>query len=213
MPVVEKTLEDENESVIAIALSYFTDTENEDGRLNRISKPDKARLLPKFIRCMNSGDRSVRNNAIGALYYYPEAKEKVVPVLTRALADSHPRVQIRAAEALNRVAPDQMKSSGAMPVIVQVLKNPDDQISYRAAVLLGQCGQQSDVVVPALIEALQSTNTLVASKAVWAICNFTNESAVILPALRRAAQRKDNAAVDARSAVNQFERIEAKRNL
>lgn len=213
LPVLESALDEEDQSVVGSALGYFSDTEGEDGRLNRISKADKNRLLPKFVHCMSSADWSVRNNALGCLYYYPEQKQTVGPIIVNALADTQPHVQIRAAEALKHVDPQLFKSAGAVHVPIQILKNPDDQIAYRGADLLRKCNDQPDLALQPLIEALRSTNTLVACSAVWALDNFTDHSAVILPPLREATLRKDNAANYAKRTVKKLEAIEAKRKL
>jgi hypothetical protein len=114
LPIIESALDDQDQSVVCVALGYFSDTEGENGRLNRISKPDKNRLLLKFIHCLSSADWAVRNNALVCLYYYPEQKQAVVPILVKTLTDTKPEVQIRAAEALKRVDPEHFNSSGAV---------------------------------------------------------------------------------------------------
>jgi HEAT repeat protein len=188
MPMVEKTLDDEHEGVRGLAISYFTDTEDDHGRLNRIPNSAKNRLLPKFVACMNSSDWGIRNNAIGALYYYRENKDKVVPILVNALADSQPRVRIRAAEALNHIAPESVVTAGVIPVAIQILNNPDDQIAYRGASLLGVARQQPELSVPALVKAIEGTNSLVRSAAAHALVKYDAPTDLIIPAFERSIQ-------------------------
>ena len=76
------------------------------------------------------------------------------------------------AKALARVDLEAGIKAGIVPVVVEILKNPDDQVAYQAAELLGEMGAQPELAVPALTEAAQSTNTLVASTAKRAVMRF-----------------------------------------
>ena len=109
----------------------------------------------------------------------------------KALQDPAPQVRLLAAEALNCVAPDAAEKAGAISVVIEVLKDPDDQVAYRAAEYLREFQRQPELAVPALIETLQNTNTLVACTAIWSLQRFTNQAETIIPALKKAAQRED----------------------
>ncbi|MBL9134555.1 MAG: HEAT repeat domain-containing protein [Verrucomicrobiales bacterium] len=188
-PALGRALRDEDESVKMIAITFFTDSEGEDALLNQLPAQLKRELLPEFLREVKAGgDYGLRNNAALALRFYPEEREVVVPVLTTALSDRVPIVQIAAAEALHRVAPDVVASEGVVPVVIGVLRNPDDQIAYRAAILLGKMGEKPALTVPALIESVQGTNRLVASSAASALGCFPQHAELIVPVLLRAYQ-------------------------
>jgi hypothetical protein len=189
VPAMARALKDENESVQAIAITFFTDTEGEDALLNQLQTLQKRALLPEFIRALGAGrDWGLRNNAALALKYYPEERAVVVPALTNALNDSMPNVRIVAAESLQRVAPGAAASEEVVRVVIDILRNPDDQIAYRAAELLAKMADQPALAVPALIEGVQGTNRLVASSAAGALGNFPAHAAVIVPILIQAYQ-------------------------
>ena len=57
----------------------------------------------------------------------------IVPVLINALHDPHNDVRLVAAKSLNWVAPDAAVAAGVVPMLVEIPKDPNDQIAYRAA--------------------------------------------------------------------------------
>ena len=162
--------------------------------------------MSEFIRAVEDKGENwgLRNNAALALKYYPEQREVVAPVLVKALQDSSPSVRQCAAESLCRVAPDQVGSAGVVPVVIGVLKDPDDQIAWRAALLLGEMRAQPALAVPALIGALENTSTLVAATAAQALVKFKESAETIIPALEKAAQRKDSVSGYAKGALKQL---------
>ncbi len=191
-PAVARALKYEDNGVRQVAIIFFTSPENEDALLNQMDNKAKGKLLPDFIRAVEDNSNSgLRNNAALALRYYPEQRQIVVPVLVKALQDPVPQVPLVASEALNRVDPDTAEKAGAIFVVIEVLKNPDDQVAYRAAEFLREFQRQPDLAVAALIESLQSTNTLVACTALWSLQRFKNHADTIIPALKKAAQRED----------------------
>ena len=112
----------------------------------------------------------------------------VIPALTNALNDPMPQVRIVAAESLYRVAIDAVTTAGVVPVVIAVLRNPDDQIASRAAQLLGKMGKHPALTVPALIERVRGTNSLVASSAASALGSFPEHADLIVPVLLQAYQ-------------------------
>ena len=206
-PAVARALNSEDTGVRQIAISFFTSPENENALLNHMKEKEKRKLLSGFIRAVEDKGENwgLRNNAALALKYYPEQREVVAPVLVKALQDSSPSVRQCAAESLCRVAPDQVGSAGVVPVVIGVLKDPDDQIAWRAALLLGEMRAQPALAVPALSESLESPSTLVASTAAQVLVRFKEQAEMIIPALEKAAQRQDTAGGWAKSALKQFE--------
>jgi len=206
-PAMGRALKDENPDVRALAISFFTGPEDEHALLNQLDKSQKRKLLPALIAALqdNTPSWSVRNNAALALRYYPEAARVVVPALTKALQDPIPQVRLLAAAALLRVDADAARKAGAARVVISILKEPDAQVAYWAARLLGDVQAQPELAVPALLECLRQTNTLVASQAVWSLEQFRSKADLILPALKEAAQRKDSVAGYAKAAVSRLE--------
>ena len=216
-PVMIRTVRNDGAiDVRQIAIGYFTSSEDEKCLLNQLPADEKLSLLPTLILSIQDPRNwGLRNNAAIALKYYPEKRDVVAPVLVQALQDSQPQVRLLAAEALNRIDPEAAKQAGATAVLVVIAKHPDDQIAYRAVAALAHAGSEADLAVPALIESLQSTNTLVGCQAVWALEwsgeRFASYSETIIPALRTAAQRKDNVAGYARTALTRWtEKTQAK---
>lgn len=210
VPAMARALKDEDESVRAIAITFFSDTEGEDALLNQMPVLQKRKLLPEFIRALGSGRNwGLRNNAALALKYYPEEREMVVPALTNALSDPMPQVRIVAAESLHRVDPGAAASEGVVQVVIDIVRNPDDQIAYRAAELLGRMAEQPALAVPALIESVQGTNRLVASSAASALGNFPDHAEVILPVLLQAYQ-DTNSVVSRRASGGALKKVAPK---
>jgi len=206
-PAMARVLKEEDADVRAVAMAFFTLPEDENALLNQMEPKTKRKLLPDFIRALEGqgGNWGLRNNAALALKYYPEQRETVAPVLVKALQDPSPRVRQCAAESLNRVAPDLISKAGVVPIVIGVLKDPNDQIAWRAAFLLGELRAEPGLAVPALIESLESTRTLVAATAAQALAKFKDQAETIIPALEKAAQRKDNVGGWAKGALKQIE--------
>lgn len=201
---------DEADGVRQIAINFFTTSEDESCLLNQLPPEQKQKLLPGLIRALRDpGNWGLRNNAANALQWFPERRDVVAPALVAALQDSEAQVRLLAALALNRVAPDVAKESGAITMIIAIAKNPDDQLASRAVRALRFFEADTELAVPALIESLDSTNTLIACEAVWALewapKEFKKHADTVVPALRKAAARKDNVGRYAAVALKRFQ--------
>jgi hypothetical protein len=194
-PAMARALRDEDASVRELAVAFFTCGEDQNAPLNQMDKRTKARLLPDFIRAMQDNSNwGLRNNAAIALRYYPEQEGAVAAVLAKALKDPIPTVRQVAAESLYRLAPDQVVAAGVIPVVIGVLKNPNNQIADRAAQLLGDMRKEPSLTVPALLESVQGTDSLVATAAAQALVSFPGQAEVIIPVLHK-IQESTNSAV------------------
>lgn len=111
-PAMTRALKDEDQGVRHIAISFFTEGEDEKTLLNQMEAGAKRDLLPAFVRAMQDDNWAVRNNAVIALRYYPEQAEVVVPVLVKALQDPVPKVRQLAADALKRIDPAAAAKAG-----------------------------------------------------------------------------------------------------
>lgn len=130
---------------------------------------DRADLLPELLRAMQSSEWGVRNDAALALACYTGQAETVSPVLLNALHDPDVHVRMAAAEALHQIAPRLAAKPEVVRVLTEIMKNPDDQVAYRAPELLGEMGKDASSAVPALIEYAHGTNALVADVAARAL--------------------------------------------
>ncbi|MCI0535441.1 MAG: HEAT repeat domain-containing protein [Verrucomicrobiales bacterium] len=210
-PVMIRTAStDEFHGVRQSAIGFFITSAGDNTLLNQIPVKEKKALLPALLRAVQDpGNEGPRLNAAILLKYYTEERDVVGPVLGRALRDSDPQVRLCAAEALNCVAPELAKQTGATSILVALAKDPDDQLASKAVDALGGTGSQRELAVPVLIECLQSTNTLIACEAVWALewapDEFTADSDSIIPALAIAGQRKDSVGGYARVAHKKWQ--------
>jgi len=84
--------------------------------------------------------------------------------------------------------PPKPLAAGPHSLLRWALRNPDDPIAYRAAILLGKMAENPALTVPALIESVQSTNKLVASSAASALGSFPQHAELIVPVLLQAYQ-------------------------
>jgi hypothetical protein len=212
--MIEVVRNDEADSVRQSAISYFNSSEDEHCLLNRLTPKQKKGLLGPLIRDAQDKDNwGLRNNAVISLGFYPEQRDKVAPVLVQALKDTHPEVQLCAAESLYKVAPEVARNSGVTAILCTIAKNPDDQVANRAIRALGRAGNQLEIALPTLIQSLESTNRLIASSAVRALewGEFHAYSEICIPALKRAAERKDNVADYAKGALRKWSAEDAKK--
>jgi len=211
-PIMIRTAtNDEYFGVRQTAIWYFTYNEGYNCPINQLSPKQKKALLPALIRASqdtNTSNWGMRDSAVTALKYYPEAREVVAPLLLKALQDSELRVRIQAAEGLNRVAPDLARRSRATSILIAISKHPDPAIACRAVPALARSPSEPDLAIAALVESLQHTNTTIACGAVWALetlKGFDSYSDQIISGLRNAAQRKDSVGRYARFALEQWD--------
>jgi HEAT repeat protein len=102
-PAMARALKDKDPAVRQLAITFFTQGEDENCLLNQMEAGAKRDLLPEFIRAMQDDNGGVQNNAVIALRYYPEQAQVVVPVLVKALQDPVPTVRKLADDALRRI--------------------------------------------------------------------------------------------------------------
>ncbi len=179
-----RALDDEDVGVRQLAINFFSGDENDKAPLNLIPTKDKRAILPLFIiAAQDTANWGLRNNAVGALGYYSEAADTVVPVLGGALKDPQVMVRMRAAESLFAIMPERMGEDEAFAVVLGVLKDPDDQVAWRAASLLGKMKIRPADSVPALITELDNPSSLVASQCAWSLEWFPQQKEIIVTAL------------------------------
>lgn len=190
LPTMNQLLiQDEADSVRQLVINFYNSSEDEKCLLNRLSASEKNPLLPAFIRdAQNTENWGLRNNALISLGFYREQRNAVAPVLLRAIHDPQPQVVLVAGTSLNRVAPELITNAGLVKIVAGILANPDDQIAYRAAELLGRMKAEPPVAVPALITALKSSSQLVANDSASALLAFNEPTNLILPALQEVVE-------------------------
>jgi HEAT repeat protein len=103
----------------------------------------------------------------------------VIPALVVALHDTEMRVQLVAAEALVHMNIQAAIKANVIPILIQILKFPDDQIAFQAAAVLGEMGKDASPAVPALTESLKSPFALVAQTAGIALKKIDPEAGAV----------------------------------
>jgi hypothetical protein len=199
-PAIARALSDDDPGVRLSALGCY------EQLLSAMEEKEKLARLPEFLRAMQDADSGIRNNAAVALRWYSGHAPTVVPVLVKALHDPYIPVRMQVARALARVDLQAGLRAGIVPVVIEILSNPDDQVAYQAAGLLGEMGAEPALTVPALAEAVQGTNALVASTAARALGRFREQARPSIPALRKAlAHEHSGVRRDAATALKQID--------
>lgn len=181
-PAMTRALDDDEIGVKLLAISYFSDEGNPKNAIDSLNAVDRETLLEKFLHGLNASNAAVRNNSIVALRRFPAYANRVIPALNQAMQDPISRVRIVASETIAQMAPDQFNQK-AIQTVIQILKDPDDQIAYRAAQLLGEMHREPSLCVPALLESVQSPNQMVATTSAQALGHFTEQAETIVPVL------------------------------
>ncbi|HEX3799613.1 MAG TPA: HEAT repeat domain-containing protein [Verrucomicrobiae bacterium] len=171
-PAISRALKDDDEGVREIAVGSYN-----SGLLDVIGPREKVARLPAFLRAVQDKNWGIRNNAVLALGSYTNDAPTVIPALVVALHDTEMRVQLVAAEALVHMNIQAAIKANVIPILIQILKFPNDQIAFQAAAVLGEMGKDASSAVPALTESLKSPFALVAQTAGIALKKIDPEAA------------------------------------
>jgi HEAT repeat protein len=112
------------------------------------------------------------------------ADTKITPIVEK-LIDNNARVRLEAHDALVSIG------SSAVPTLIENLKNPDCNIRWRAAWVLGDMGAEASTAVGVLTEALQDEDAQVRMYAVLALGEIGIPAKSAVPALMAALQDKE----------------------
>ena len=200
-PAIARAMKDSDDSVRQIAIGCY------EGLLPAMSPVEKNRRLPEFLRGMRSTRSGIRNNSAVALWHFPDHARTVGPVLVKAMSEPDDRVRILIAKALAHVDPQAAVKAGVVTIAIQFLKDPDDQIAYQAAEMLGEMAAEPTLSVPALLERAQGTNSLVATFSLRALSSFPDQADTIVPVLLKAAENPDRSI--RKTALSALKRVDA----
>ncbi len=189
-PTMARALRDEDVGVRMLAINYFTQGENQSALINQLDAKARRAMLPDFIAAMQ--DPKLRYNAVGVLGYYPDHAKVVSPILLKALHDPAAYIRVVAAKSLFMVAPNQMEPVGAVPLLIDLLKDPEGANARWAAQLLGEMRLEPSLTVPALLECMAGTNRMSSAAAARALVNFPDQAGIIVPVLLKAYQETNS---------------------
>jgi HEAT repeat protein len=126
--------------------------------------------IDALIQVSDNSNINVKINAIYALGKIAKNPEKVVPVLTRKLSDSEPRVRSNAAFALGRIG---FKDSLSTSALLKLLKKDQDPgTRAEAASALSTVSEGDQTVITALIKALEDLDKEVRNNAAYSLGDF-----------------------------------------
>ena len=80
-------------------------------------------------------------------------RKQYQPLLVKALKDSSPKVRSMAAQSLEKI-----QAIDAVPDLIPLLDDPDDDVKVRVAYTLGGLGTASESAVPAIKKAQAAAN-------------------------------------------------------
>ena len=78
---------------------------------------NKQDILGSLLCAAKEPKMDVRMIAVNCLGFYTNQAERVVPVLTKALADDYPDVRVRAVMAFYKINPAAAEKAGALSVL------------------------------------------------------------------------------------------------
>ncbi len=115
---------------------------------------------PALIAALDDQVPANQAAVITAVARFPRAHDRLMPTLTRSLADKSPReVQQAARAALSLIRPSSI-SAASVPSLAAALENRDADIRYEIIQLLAKLGPSAVVAIPGFIAALkESTDT------------------------------------------------------
>jgi len=152
-----------------------------------------AGVIPHLIQALDDKDKEVRRSAaeslaklaVGSLRDLGLYKTNF-PVVNASLRDADNDIRFWFTFKLKRVPPDTRK---LIPVLVEALKHPDDDLRARAADLLGCLGPEAKTAAAALGERLQDASLDVRRAAAGALLRIRADGAI--PALVASLGDKD----------------------
>ncbi|MBW4632895.1 MAG: HEAT repeat domain-containing protein [Iphinoe sp. HA4291-MV1] len=112
------------------------------------------------------------------------ADTKITPIIEKLIDDSV-RTRLEAHDALVSIG------SPAVPALIEALKNPDCNIRWRAAWVLGDMASEANAAVGALAEALQDEDAQVRMYAVLALGEIGASAKPAVPSLMTALQDRE----------------------
>jgi HEAT repeats len=154
---------------------------------------------------LKSNDAAVRARAAEQLCHLEGGAQAAAVSLVEALGDSDESVREWANAALESLGPPDVKDVAAL---ARLVANPQLDIAYWGATLLGRLGGNASSAVAALNVAVQSHPEIaVKQRAAWALGEIGPGAAAALAALKDAA--KDSDPRLARLAREAIEKIES----
>jgi hypothetical protein len=86
-----------------------------------VAGPERIQVLPQLIAAAADREMMIRMLAVVCLEFFKDVPDRVIPTLTKRLADDSPDVRIRAARAFYKIDPAAAERAGALSVAANCL--------------------------------------------------------------------------------------------
>jgi CHAT domain-containing protein/tetratricopeptide (TPR) repeat protein len=146
--------------------------------------------VPVLSEALTLPDADVRKSVMDALGEIGPQARAAVPPLRDALTDPDLVTRVHAAAALGRIDPT-VPIDALVADLVKDLRDPDKDVSSRAADYVGQIGPTARAAVPALVEILKKGSPALREKAVEALDRIGPAAKEAVPALIEALRDRE----------------------
>ena len=137
-------------------------------------------VLPKFIRGLESADKSLRLEMVFALAELRGPIDARVAALTRTLRDLDPDIRLAVLQALWTIGSE---ATDAVPAIINTLKYENAEVRASAARTLARIGMDIGDDVSVLANLIADENESVRANAATALGNQLSNARAAIPAL------------------------------
>ena len=155
LPLIVKTLEDEDPAVVMPALHMLAE-----------AGPD---VVPALVEALDN--KEARYWACLVLEELGPAAKPAVPALQKVLGDERPEVRLQAVIALAEIGPD---AKAAMPDIVKLMADREPGVVYAATFALGKIGDPS--TIDHLSRAAESDDRFLKLLGMWALARLDKDN-------------------------------------
>lgn len=148
--------------------------------------------IDKLMEMLGGSDPLLSFEAAEELSLMGPDADPATVALVRAMANPNEEVREFVTEALEELGPP---SPVHLPELAGLLEDPNADVGYWAATLLGRMGKLRKSAIAPLIKAVENTVIPIAvrERAVWALGRIGRPAAAALPILTKYAQETENA--------------------
>jgi hypothetical protein len=152
------------------------------------------------VRAAYEHAMSARTSALNAFYGEEVVTEEAVPRKKNVRDNARDGVKDGAAEASQSFArldnafallTDKSKAQAAIPVLIELLKDPDSFVRLDAAYALGFVGPEAHAAVPQLITLLKDGEAMVRNNAAYALGLIRADADLVVPELVKLIKDRD----------------------
>ena len=144
--------------------------------------------FPALVEALKSNNEEISSLARVALQ---NMNSEMVPVLIEALNNQDEWVRYAATYALSSLWYIGSQAEAAIPALIEVLTDKNENVRAFAVNALGKMGSQAQAAVPALIVALEDENSIVRFNAAYALAWISPTTTEAVPILIEALNKRN----------------------